>query len=664
MSRASETCALMKDRVVLGFTGGVVVGAATGLLEVVCHWVGGSRVITRQFLFPAMVVYGVVWGLLGAGLGLARTIRQTRTRPGDDAETAWGLAFLIGSALILLIGGYVNTYWLPSFTSLRSLMFDGALIGGVWWVARGIGVRWLTRRVAWSRRTGWVRTLGGRLGGPAVVAVVLLATYLPDRRAGGAAGVNAGLDVPCNVVLIVMDAVRADHLSADGYQRPTSPNLATLAKRGVLFHNAMANSSWTHASIPTLLTSVYPSTHQVNRTTSALPPSIPTVPQLLKQTGMATAIFSSNTFVTPLFGFGQGVDRFVHYYPGATEQLILGHVARKLLTGRPTVREKAEAALHRFDKLLNPKAATSIEEASADTLNRAFLTWVKQTRPRRFFAYLHYMETHAPYDPPEAYRTRFMSGPVDGALREQVFAVRGVLPFQRGKPLAPAQRQQVIALYDAEINQLDEALGRLFQALEALGLADETLIIVTADHGEEFFEHGGWGHGHSLHHELLHVPLIISYPARLPMGRVVETRVSLVDVAPTILELCGVPSPPFQEGQSVVPLMVSEDAAVEDRVVYSELYHDGGMSVRALMQGPYKLIVAEEASQRQVALYNTREDPTETRDVSTRFPERVSSLLNALEQRTRSASAKSRGIVTLALDERTQERLRALGYLQ
>jgi len=453
-----------------------------------------------------------------------------------------------------------------------------------------------------------------------------------------------------------MDATRADHLSAYGYSRATTPNLVRLAKRGVLFRNAMANSSWTHPSVPTILTSLYPSTHQVNLVASGLHPSIPTLPQVLKQGGVATAVFSANTFISPLFGFGRGVDLFVYSQPSWFLQLMLGHILEKFLP-------KMKQALQRVEWRLNPQASTAAEDTSARALNRAFLAWAKQTLPQRFFAYFHYMEPHAPYQPSERSKALFVSEPVEEGLGERAFVVHGILPFQRGEPVSPAQRQQIIGLYDAEIRDLDAALGELFAGLRELGIEEQTLVIVTADHGEEFFDHGGWGHGHSLHQELLHVPFILSFPARLPGGQVVDTRVSHVDLMPTILELCGIRTTLPLEGRSLLPLMEHPSAPVEDEVVYSEVYH-GGASARALIRGRYKLIAADSGSERDVALYDIQDDPTETRNLAAQKPAVVSSLQAELSQRANAAAGRSRGVVTAKLDDATRSQLRALGYLQ
>lgn len=651
-----------REHLVLSMKLGAVVGSVTGLLEVFAQWLGGSLVITRQFLFPAMVMYGLAWGVVGVGLGLLRGLRRKGASV-DATDAAWYATVLVASAVVVMVGGYANLYWLPTFTSRSSLVFDTILVLGVFLLARVFGFPalkgWLSRRqpIRGPRR---VRRF---LITVTVLIAVLALTYVPSPRQQGFASPSRAR-LPCNVLFIVLDAVRADHLSGYGYPRQTSPHLDRLARRGVRFANATANSSWTHASIPTILTSRYPSTHQVNLIASGLPASIPTLPQVLKQEGMATAMFSGNTFVSPAFGFGRGVDLFVYGQPLVAEQLILGHVIGRITVTQPLIRGVVKEGLKLLNRLSPQVSAATDEQISARELNQAFFSWLNETLPQRFFAYLHYMEPHAPYNPPEPYRTLFLANPEEApAQGVNVPQVLGILPFAHGEPRSAQARQRVIDLYDGEIRLLDDALGELFDGLERRRILEDTAIIVTADHGEEFFDHGGWQHGHSLYQELLHVPLILSFPRRVPMHRVVDTRVSHVDVMPTILALCGIDPGLSVEGKSLLPLFEGHDDQLPERDAYSELYH-GGASARALIRGPYKVIASEHGSERHLALYDVHRDAGETRDLSAQMPTVVSSLMEALEGITERAAAQAGASATAKLDRATQEQLRALGYLQ
>lgn len=309
-----------------------------------------------------------------------------------------------------------------------------------------------------------------------------------------------------NVLLLVVDALRADHLSGYGYERDTSPNLDRYAQSGIRFTNALAQSSWTIPSTASLLTGKYSYTHGLYDTFHwFLVPGITTVTQHFLQAGIHTGAFIANKLISEDNNFTAGFEVF-HEVPFST----------------------------------------------AAQLNRSFLNWLDDIGEEPFFAYIHYMEPHMPYAAPGQWLNRFGPAPENHSVPDTAYAQDGIRKLNTllqalGTPSSPLDRmaepekkllQEIVDLYDSEIVYWDERFRHLMEALKARGLFENTVVIITSDHGEEFLDHGMFRHGQHLHNELLHVPLIF-----LNAPHPSETRddmVGLIDVAPTMLSLAKV----------------------------------------------------------------------------------------------------------------------------
>ena len=310
-----------------------------------------------------------------------------------------------------------------------------------------------------------------------------------------------------DILVVVIDTLRADHLSLHGYERPTSPRLDALAREGMWFDRAYAQSGWTLASFASLLTGLYPHQHLVSRD-GCLPdrfgrmaPATVTLAEALKAQGYTTAAWMNNTFLAPEFGLQDGFDRYD--YEGATND-----VHR---TGARTVQEG--------------------------------LAWLDGLEEgQRSFLMLHFMEPHLDYAPPADIHGTFATGTRPAALEYP----KNPNPFtmlQQGKiTLDDAGRAYLKALYDEEILAADRALGQLVDGLKARGRLDNTLLVVTADHGEEFWEHGVFEHGHDLWSELTRVPLVVRGPGVPATGKV-ETIVEHVDLVAGLAARAGAEMP-------------------------------------------------------------------------------------------------------------------------
>jgi arylsulfatase A-like enzyme len=312
-----------------------------------------------------------------------------------------------------------------------------------------------------------------------------------------------------NVLLIVLDTVRAQNLSLYGYGRPTTPQLERLAKTGVVFERALSPAPWTLPSHASMFTGRFP--HELSADwLTPLDSANPTLAEVFRAHGYATAGFVANLlYCTYETGLNRG---FVHYedYP-----VTPGMIAHSSWLAR-TLAEKLKPIMGSHQKLVRKSAAQ---------LNKDFLRWLSHKDQRPFFVFLNYMDAHEPYLPPKPFDLKFASKrPRNPWVREDY-------------KYSSEEIEELMAAYDGTIVYLDHQLGLLFDELGRQGLIENTLVIITSDHGEQFGEHGLMGHGNSLYRPLLHVPLVVSFPSRVPAGHHVHEPVTLRDIPSTVIEL-------------------------------------------------------------------------------------------------------------------------------
>ncbi|HVP57889.1 MAG TPA: sulfatase [bacterium] len=383
----------------------------------------------------------------------------------------------------------------------------------------------------------------------------------------------ARTSTPPNVVIIAVDSLRPDHLGCYGHTKPTSPNIDQLARDGVLFENVISQASWTTPSFGTILTGLYPSQHGALTINDMIGATVPTLATILKSKGYATAAIVNAPALSPGFGFQRGFDTY----------------------------DIAE-----------------VETRKAAAISEAGLKWVDSVGRKPFLLFLHYFDAHLPYSPPPPYDTLFDAG-YKGWLG-RVFEPESIAPSRAAllaamKEWSPEDWDFVKALYDGEIRSTDDGIGILLRGLEDRGLKQSTLLVFVSDHGQEFFEHGAYGHGHSLHAEVLRVPLIFEFPGKLPQARRVQQQVRLLDVTPTILTLLGVKAETKFEGADLVPLATgrgpaeaSPGAALPATIAYSEGVRLGG-EMKAITTPAWKVIHHVESGSTEV--FDLRSDPGE-----------------------------------------------------
>ncbi len=482
--------------------------------------------------------------------------------------------------------------------------------------------------------TGIDRAHGGIRGGRDRLVLGLYAARPPRLSELPAPRITDSLQKP-HVLLVVLDAARPDHLGCYGYSRPTSPHLDRFAGQGIIFENAFAPSAYTMESAPSLFTSTYPSTHGLFSFADRLPPDLPFLPEIFHRHGYRTGIFSTIRNVSPVFGYDRGVDdlfgRAVDPMEGSLLSQYLLHLAERRL---PIISGACRGLLNLSQSLFGCRDRVGTEDPRIIT--EKVVEWIKRDTARPFFAYIHYRGGHHDYTPPAPYDRMFDPSYPGKPVTSYPQGQPSFPPFVQGRPLSESARINMIAQYDGEIRLHDEAMGRLFEALERLNIADRTIIAV---HGEEFFEHGGWGHGQSLHEELIHVPLIVRVPESPLQGKRVNSLVSLIDIFPTLCSLCGVP--PVQgtrkaAGQDLSPLLRGREMKALRDHVYAEL-HQGGHEARALRTLSFKAIRVRFGRKVARLLYDIRKDPGEANPSSPESYPNGEALFRQMEDLARAA---------------------------
>ena len=435
----------------------------------------------------------------------------------------------------------------------------------------------------------------------------------PVRDSTEATAVTA-VDPRPNVVVYLVDALRADRLGPYGCERPLSPRLDAMAADGIVFTDVVAQSSWTKAAVASIFTGMWPRAHGVNGPDDRLPDGMATLPELLHAAGYDTAAVVANAYVGRPFGFARGFDHFefIDHENGRSE-------------------------------VLHERAAAWLDARRGD--------------PAPFFLYVHTIDPHAPYAPPPDLRRTFAPEVEDPSVG-RVETVRGLVlgTVQATDDLGRDLR----ALYDAEVAANDRSLGLLLDELDRLGELDDTVVIFTSDHGEAFGEHDTWTHGLDLYHEVLAIPLVIRLPRALGAGQRVADTVQHIDLLPTVLGLTGTPPPGRElDGRCLVD-GAGHVRSPGARPVMSYLDY-WGRTGAAVVDGGWKLIrpLSVDFGTRD-ELYDRGADPHEHANLAPSRPVRSgwlgARLGSALEIRTAGE--------TTEVDEATRRQLEALGYMR
>lgn len=455
-----------------------------------------------------------------------------------------------------------------------------------------------------------------------------------------------------NIVLLTLDTLRADRLGCYGNKGQLTPNIDRLANSGIRFDQAISGGSWTQAAFPVLLTSSYAAMY--GGCLGRLAPERPSPIETLSSNGYLTGGFTTNVHLSRRTGFERGFLHFVELDPGETDPRL-----RQIKGGQRLLQsELTHAMLRPFGVRMRPARLYS----SAAEVTDSVCQWLDQVETP-FFAWAHYMDVHWPY-----HLEGSLDHPREIAQAWQDLAdMYGRANFEgrsdRDKPITAAQREHFISLYEKSLRYLDEQVGRLINRIQSSAHAENTVIILVADHGEEFLDHGRWGHWESnLFDEILRVPLIVWMPNG-PHGQVIRQQVRLLDLMPTILDLCGCPTSDGVLGNSMASLLG-----------HGESNYDGGETISEMRRDPWHRVAVRTESFKyiwdnkrpdQPELYDLRTDPGEKQNVRDRFPEEVNRFQSTVEAHRLRVVATEPAVAVAKpeVDEEVARRLRDLGYL-
>ncbi len=443
------------------------------------------------------------------------------------------------------------------------------------------------------------------------IVVTLAAAMLYARRAVRSA--PAADPGPYDVLFISLDTVRQDALGCYG-RRPRhapslspSPALDALATRAVRMVDAYATSSWTLPSHMSMMTGLVPLVHAVETEGATLDPALPTMAEILHEHGYRTIGVYSAPYVDPHWGFGRGFDE---YRPAYDQELVAAGQRATDIRGE-IERAAAAADWPRYDELkrrevsidaeLNTRSQTAVtsDQVATDVVER-LRTLARGTQPWLLFA--HFFDAHCDYMPPPPYDRRFdpdytgtftaagcMAGPAVGVPDPNE-------PGRLIRTLADRDLEHAIALYEGEVAWVDAHVGKILDEIDTLGLARRTLVVIVADHGEEFFEHGALGHRRTVNPEVIRVPMLLRLPGVLPESVAMRGLVSIADLLPTILDVLHVPAPTTPGSSSFLPLLRGDtDGAARTALARTVIMFGGEVAVDAGEPIPLRQVVVQDA---------------------------------------------------------------------
>jgi arylsulfatase A-like enzyme len=424
-----------------------------------------------------------------------------------------------------------------------------------------------------------------------------------------------------NICLITIDSLRADHLGCYGYHRNTSPNIDDLANNGIIYRNAFTTNTATFGSFFSIFTSKYP----MMGNTKYIPINDHNCSfvEKLNENGYNTAGFNSNPHLLKNKGFNRGFDLFFDFLKSDESQSKniktknIRNDVRKLIENKKTLKKGLKF-------ITKPFLKRQLGYLEANAINEEVFRWMRNREEGNFFLWIHYMDVHMPYIPENEYLNKI--GINYSISQRKMWNLKDKLySFQTTRKIAEKDVRYLFDLYDAEIRLVDDYIGELIQEFKQNGLMNNTTIIITADHGEEFMEHNGLGHSTNLYDEVLRVPLII-YKPKNQLKNIIDTNVSHIDMASTIEDIAGISNGNFL-GENVLNFTEKEDPSrfilAEDVHIYKK------KKLRVVRTTTMKYIFDEWNGTHE--LYNIKKDPKETNNLANNeddIPQELKKIIN------------------------------------
>lgn len=688
-----------------GTLGGLLGASTLGLLEALYHLVtqGAPDLLAPFYGFVLYGLIGVPFGI-AAGVGMILLGRITPHGEGAPAlARALGTALAVSPMLLFILRYLANKVVYAEQGVPMSGNLAVLVIVGAFFVFEIVGAAWLLR-TRLKALLNPIAAMGLWALGAVVLYGVAQVSSGPSRDFAHAKAVPQGMADKPNVLIFTVDTLRADHLGIYGHPANPSPVIDKLGHDGIVFENASAHASWTRSSFASLWTSRLPSAHNTDAKASRMSDDLVLLSEVLRDAGVTTGNLANNINVTATFNFDQGYDTFLYeapdYHFGATESVFS-------LTFYKVVHKLRE-------KLGGKKEVATFYQPAEVVLNDA-QAFIEANRDGRWMLGVHLMEPHDPY---------FEHPYLDGSGPEEFNGVG----FARAEVESPEldQAEYLKKVYLDEIRHLDRKMAPFIEWLEAQGLYDDTMIVLTADHGEEFGEHGGFWHGTTLYEEQVHVPLLIKMPGKAMAGTRIDWQARLIDVAPTITAALGVAPSDTWAGKDLIPdvrthaeqqarrevaLKSAQDVVQQfteaatagtlspeekdiydraritlapadpcstyslplDRTVVAEQDFEGNV-LSTVKLGGFKLIRANDGNPRGLPttqLFDLKADPHENTDLATLSspicgqggPDRVETLQGVLDREIQAAATGAVQAEDVEVDQGEICRLCALGYM-
>lgn len=596
-------------------------------------------------IVPILKVLGIYGVLVGIWLWQVRRLSkkvQDLQEPSPERKyETWGGTWLFLLFLSLIIPDVVTTL---DFVWARGVLLAGALVL-VWPISSLIALPLGFRKDRVRNATGAHMTFTALLmmGVPLVVMLLLFAKsteenlledFFSRRHRTGKAS-----DKP-NVIIFLIDMLRADHVGCYGYPLNTTPNIDRFAKEGVLCLNAFSQASWTLPSTVTLFTGLHPSVHGARQFQTSLSDEVKTMAEIFAEHGYATAAFVANPFLKEAYRTNQGFDE---YYDDVVSQTYFrtaqksAALVAKSMGGLEAL--KLLFARGKYDPFNTKDAAGEeirwwTEAMGAEKLNAKALDWMADHVGQSCFLYVHYIDVHGPHNPPR---------PFIGSAR--------------------TESERAIDLYDGDLRYVDSQINSFLEDLAELGIREKSIIIITSDHGHDFGDHGAWNHGRDLYEEQIEVPLVFLRTEAFPYTTTINEVVGLVDLLPTLLDYLDMENPSVQmDGNSFVSAFHA--GAWPDAPQYR--YHETDLNVRhrsVRYQNRWKLIRSMPSGVTREQLFDLSTDPKETRNLLETQPEMAIKLGKKLDEEFADFESRTYATSVAEPDERTRELLKSLGYM-
>ena len=568
------------------------------------------------------IVTGLVEGILLFTLSRFEMLKGQITYLGSGWQVLWVapvfdlLLFLVAGLALAVVAQFIPQVWakrlaLLAFSFLMAFSWVGTYLSGrLSPVASAIlaaGIGYQLSLTLFEREKRFAPFAGRTVKALGILVVALLVVIQSGywiREQVAVRDLPQAKESSPNVLLIVMDTLRADHLSLQGYERVTDPNLVRIASEGVMFENAYATSSWTLTAHASLFTGRWPYEHKADGGRH-LDDTYPTIAEALADRGYRTGAFNGNfETVTKRWGFARGFHHFEDYYQTLPQLAVSSFYGRFL----------EYYVLHKVFGM-----EFSIDRRWAPSINQSTLDWIDQDTEKPFFAFVNYYDVHAPYISPE--RARFSEFENPGGLVNTDWSTANIY-----NPKTPEQVQGEIDAYDGGIYYTDQQIQNLLDELDKRGILDNTIVMITSDHGELFGEHGLWEHHNSLYKPVIYVPMIIWHPSSVPQNVRIDTPISNAAIPATILDMLGEPGQDIFPGPSLAELWRDPASASKFPDPIAEMAESTWVNPNHLsIKGDMTSVISEdwqyiEHEFNGVELYNLNDDPDQLNNLAEENP--------------------------------------------